>query len=61
MNRIIEFFKEIKEEFSKVEWTSRREVIVLTSLVFFISGIVSIYLGVFDVLFTNFLLRIGIL
>lgn len=61
MNKIIKFFAEIKEEFSKVEWSSRKEVIVLTSIVFVISGIVSIYLGIFDVLFTNFLLRIGIL
>ena len=53
--------QKIINEFKKIEWPSKRDVIILSAMVVFISGVISIYLGIFDLLFTSFLGRIGIL
>jgi preprotein translocase subunit SecE len=53
MGSIITFFSEVKSELSKVTWPKRQEVIRLTLIVFLVSGIVGLYLGGLDYLFTK--------
>ena len=43
-------FQKVKMEYSKVEWPSRTEVIHSTIWVVTMTVIISIYLGVFDIL-----------
>ena len=43
-------FQKVKMEYSKVEWPSRTEVIYSTIWVVTMTVIISIYLGVFDIL-----------
>ena len=43
-------FQKVKMEYSKVEWPSRIEVIHSTIWVVTMTVIISIYLGVFDIL-----------
>lgn len=45
------FLKEVKEEFSKVVWPSKNEIINSTFLVIALSVSVGIYLGSFDYIF----------
>ena len=53
MKTLINYFKETKEEMTHVSWPTRRQTIVYTSLVIFISIFVAVLLGVFDELFTR--------
>jgi preprotein translocase subunit SecE len=53
MKTLINYFKETKEEMGHVSWPTRRQTIVYTSLVIFISLFVAVLLGVFDALFTK--------
>ena len=43
-------FQKVKMEYSKVEWPSRTEVIHSTVWVITMTVLVSIYLGIFDIL-----------
>ena len=43
-------FQKVKMEYSKVEWPSKTEVIHSTIWVITMTVIISIYLGVFDIL-----------
>ncbi|WCB31918.1 preprotein translocase subunit SecE [Fusobacterium nucleatum] len=43
-------FQKVKMEYSKVEWPSRTEVIHSTIWVVTMTVIISIYLGIFDIL-----------
>ena len=43
-------FQKVKMEYSKVEWPSKTEVVHSTILVITMTVIVSVYLGVFDIL-----------
>ena len=49
------FFEEIKGEFKKVVWPSRKEVRGFTTLSIVLSLAVSVYLGVFDFSFSKLL------
>jgi len=46
-------FQKVKMEYSKVEWPSKTEVIHSTIWVITMTVIVSVYLGVFDILAVN--------
>ncbi len=53
MQKIIKFFREVKAEFKQIAWPKRDSIIQLTIVVIFISVIVSLILGGFDLLFTQ--------
>lgn len=55
MNRAINFFSEVRIELSKVTWPDRGDVIKLTSIVLAVSGILGLYVGGLDFLFTKVL------
>lgn len=59
-DRVVAFFREVYEEFKRVSWPSRVEVIGLTTLVILIVVALSIYVGLWDFIFQRiiaFLLR----
>ena len=49
------FLEEIKSEYKKVSWPNKQEVLNATLLVAAMSVALSIYLGLFDLLFSKFL------
>ena len=55
MNKLISYLKEVKSELTKITWPKKEEVIRLTTIVFVFSGIVGIYLGGLDYIFTKML------
>lgn len=59
MQKIIQFLKEVKAEFKNITWPKREALIQLTFVVISISIIVSLILGGFDYIFTNFLGLLG--
>lgn len=59
MQKIINFFKEVKAEFKQISWPKRESIIQSTIVVISISVIVSLILGGFDYLFINGMAMIG--
>lgn len=55
MKKITKFFKEVKGELKKVTWPKREETIKLTLIVVLISGIIALYVGSLDLVFTKLL------
>jgi preprotein translocase subunit SecE len=55
MKSVVTFFLEVKSELSKVTWPKREEVVRLTLIVFLVSGIVGLYVGGLDYIFTKVL------
>lgn len=53
MTTPITFLKQTYDEMRKVVWPTRNEIIRLTTVVLFISFVISIYIGGLDFLFTN--------
>lgn len=53
LNKIINYFKESKEELSKVVWPTRKKTIEMAIAVVIIVIIVSIYLGGIDYLLSE--------
>ena len=51
-SRIIEYFRESKDELKKVVWPSRRDTVRNTLVVIGISLGVALFLGAIDLLFT---------
>lgn len=52
MPNIIDFFKEVKEELTKVAWPTREETIRYTTLVIIVAVVVGIFLGGLDYILT---------
>jgi preprotein translocase subunit SecE len=50
---IIRYIKETSAELKHVNWPSRKQTLIYTSLIIVISLFVAAYLGLFDWLFTN--------
>ena len=50
--RLIDYFRETRAELRHVSWATRRQAIVFTLLVIAISIGISLFLGVFDAVFT---------
>jgi preprotein translocase subunit SecE len=46
---IIQFFQDVKVEFTKVSWPSSRELWQSTLIVFIVSAIVAAFIGIVDV------------
>lgn len=59
MKKIVKFFKEVLVEFKNITWPKKETLIQLTIVVIFISIIISLILGSFDYLFTNFIALLG--
>ena len=55
MGSVINYFKEVRLELTKVTWPKRIQVIRLTLIVFIISAIVAGYVGGLDFMFTKLL------
>ncbi len=55
MKKVIKYLKEVRAELGKVTWPKRKEVLKLTLIVLFISGIIAAYVGALDFAFTKFL------
>jgi preprotein translocase subunit SecE len=55
MKSVTGFISEVRLELSKVTWPKRDEVIKLTLIVFLVSGILGLYVGGLDYLFTKLL------
>ena len=55
MKKVVKYLKEVKAELNKVTWPKRKEVVKLTLIVLFISGIIAFYVGVLDFGFTKLL------
>lgn len=51
--KIVEYLRETKGELKHVSWPTRRQAIAFTVLVIVISIVVSVYLGLFDALFSE--------
>jgi preprotein translocase subunit SecE len=58
MKSVVTFFSEVKSELVKVTWPKREEVVRLTLIVFLVSGIVGVYVGILDYLFTSILTKV---
>lgn len=54
---ITQYFKDTRAELNHVAWPTRTQTFVFTALVIGLSVVVSLYLGIFDYLFTNALGR----
>jgi len=55
LKRIRRFIEESYSELKKVVWPTREQVRNLTVLVFVISGVIGVYIGIFDFLWTQVL------
>ncbi|MDI6739891.1 MAG: preprotein translocase subunit SecE [Candidatus Edwardsbacteria bacterium] len=47
--KILQFFREVKVEFTKVSWPSSRELWQSTLIVFVVSAIVAAFIGLVDI------------
>lgn len=48
MNRVLQFFKDVRVELSKVVWPTRREALRVTGVVILFSLFVAFFLGLID-------------
>lgn len=58
MNTFIQYLKDTQAELRHVAWPSQAQTIVFTVLVIFVSVFISLYLGLFDYVFTSSLKRV---
>lgn len=52
MSKLTQYLKDTRGELKHVSWPTQKQALVYTALVIGISIIVSLYLGLFDFLFT---------
>lgn len=48
LKKIPQFFREVKEEVKKVNWSTRQELIEITIMVFVVSVILTVYIAAID-------------
>lgn len=53
LNKLVQFLKDVRFELSKVTWPSRRELLGSAVIVVIMSVIVSLFIGVVDLGFSN--------
>ena len=53
LEKIKQFFKEVRSELTKVTWTSREELIYSTIIVIVVSIVLAIFIGVVDVVLSS--------
>lgn len=55
MNKLANYLRDTKAELQHVSWPTQKQAMVFTALVVVISIFVSLYLGLFDHIFTSFI------
>ncbi|OGS23282.1 MAG: preprotein translocase subunit SecE [Elusimicrobia bacterium RIFOXYA2_FULL_39_19] len=55
INKAIQFLKEVINEFRKVSWLSKKEVVATTIVVIIFMLVVSLYVGVIDFILSRIL------
>jgi preprotein translocase subunit SecE len=55
MGSIVGYLKDVRSELTKVTWPKKVEVIRLTLVIFTVSGIFGLFIGVLDFSFTKLL------
>ena len=53
LEKIKQFFKEVRSELTKVTWTSREELIYSTIIVIVVSIVLAVFIGVVDVVLSS--------
>ncbi len=53
-NRLSRYFRETSGELRKVNWPTRQEAINLTTIVLIVIAVMSIFLGLLDIIFAEF-------
>ena len=53
LEKIKQFFKEVRSELTKVTWTTREELIYSTLIVILVSIVLSVFIGIVDVALSN--------
>ena len=53
-SKIGKFLREVRAEFKRVQWPSRRETIVCTIIVLIVVAVVALFLGLADVIINFF-------
>jgi len=57
LNKIVDYFKEVRTEVKKVTWPTRKETIKKTLMVLGITVLVSLFLGLIDYIFSTFVIK----
>jgi len=57
MSKIIQFFKEVRVEMSKVVWPTGRQLVVYTLIVILLSVLLAVFLGALDLGFQTILTK----
>jgi len=55
---MIQYLKDVRAEMRHVSWPTRRQTVLYTVVVIAISLAAAVYLGLFDYLFSTFILQI---
>ncbi|HEU5298495.1 MAG TPA: preprotein translocase subunit SecE [bacterium] len=58
VERIVRYFREVRVELAKVDWPSRQELFAMTVVVVVVLLAMSLYLGLWDLLFSALFQRI---
>ena len=53
-SRISRYFRETSGELRKVNWPTRQEAINLTTIVLIVIAVMAVFLGVLDIVFSEF-------
>jgi len=51
----VNFLKEVRSELSKVSWSTRQELLASTALVIVVTVIMTIFIGIVDLVLSRFL------
>ena len=51
----VNFLKEVRAELSKVSWSTRQELLASTVLVITVTAIMTVFIGIVDVVLSKFL------
>ena len=51
----VNFLKEVRAELSKVSWSTRQELLASTVLVIAVTAIMTVFIGIVDVVLSKFL------
>ncbi|MEK7217479.1 MAG: preprotein translocase subunit SecE [Patescibacteria group bacterium] len=57
MNKIIQFFREVRVEMSKVIWPTGRQLVIYTLVVIILSVLLAVFLGALDLGFQTILTK----
>lgn len=57
MKRLINYLKDVRGELEHVSWPTRKQVLIYTSVVIGVSILTSLFLGLFDFIFSSGLER----